>query len=130
MEVGVQNKVLNKKDSVETDTGKVKELAKQFESIFYDLVLKSMRSSVQKSGFIDGGNAEEIYRGMLDSEYSKMMSGQGTSGLAASVERQLLDSMGINKDFSNRVKSQEGQKVYGAEALQHQVKKATIDSKG
>ena len=31
-----------------------------------EIVLRSMRKTINKSKFIDGGNAEEIYRSMLD----------------------------------------------------------------
>lgn len=79
----------------EKDIAKVKQLAKDFESVFLEQMFKTMRSSVQKSGLIDGGNAEEIYTSMLDSEYAKQMSQQGQSGLADMIERQLLQSMGV-----------------------------------
>ncbi len=79
---------------------KVKKLANDFESVFLEQMLKGMRSSVQKSGLIDGGNAEEIYTAMLDGEYAKAMAGQGGSGISEMVERQLLESMGIKSEIS------------------------------
>ncbi len=88
------------KGSREKDVAKVKKLAKDFESIFLEQMFKSMRASVQKSGLIDGGNAEEIYTSMLDSEYSKQMSQQGASGLADMIERQLLQTMGVKSASS------------------------------
>ena len=112
----------------EEDIKKVKELSQQFESIFHGIMLKTMRSTVQKSGFIDGGNAEDIYAGMLDQEYSKLMSTSADTGLAANIERQLLESMGVNKDVSQKINALEGQKVYGSKGLHLDVKKATIKS--
>lgn len=110
------------------DREKIKELSQQFESMFHDILLKSMRSTVQKSGFIDGGNAEDIYRGMLDSEYSKLMSTQGNTGLAESIEAQLLETMGGNRNIADKQKLIEGQKVYSGGGLQIDAKKATIVS--
>jgi flagellar protein FlgJ len=85
------------------DVTKVRDLAKDFESIFLEQMFKSMRASVQKSGLIDGGNAEEIYTSMLDAEYAKQMSQQGSSGLADMIERQLLQSMGVKSEPSSKL---------------------------
>ena len=68
----------------------IKKLSEEFEAIFLEIVLKSMRDSVQKSDFIDGGNGEEIFRSMLDSEYSKSLASQRSTGLAESIEKHLL----------------------------------------
>lgn len=57
----------------DSDRTTIKQAAEDFESLFLNIVLKSMRDTVQKSGLIDGGNAEEIYSSMLDDEYAKMM---------------------------------------------------------
>jgi Rod binding domain-containing protein len=73
----------------------VKEVANEFEALFFNLVLKSMRDTVQKGGLIDGGNAESIYKSMLDDEYAKMMAAQRTTGLGDNVERYLLEAMGV-----------------------------------
>ena len=58
-----------------------------------EIVLRSMRKTINKSKFIDGGNAEEIYRSMLDGEYAKIMAQRGTSGLASAIEKQLLQNL-------------------------------------
>lgn len=71
----------------------IKKLSSEFEAIFLELVLKSMRESIQKSGFMDGGNGEDIFRSMLDSEYAKSLANQRTTGLAESIERHLLGLM-------------------------------------
>jgi len=91
---------LSARGSREKDVTKVKQLASDFESIFMEQIFRSMRSSVQKSGLIDGGNAEEIYTSMLDSEYAKEMSKQGNAGLAQMIERQLLQTMGVKSAAS------------------------------
>jgi Rod binding domain-containing protein len=75
----------------------IKKLADEFEGIFLEIVLKSMRESVDKSQFIDGGNGEQIFQSMLDSEYAKNLASQRTTGLAASIEQHLLGMMGETK---------------------------------
>lgn len=72
------------------DVKKIKKLSEEFEAIFMQIVLKSMRQAVQKSGLVDGGNGEEIFRSMLDQEYAKAFATQRSSGLADAIERHLL----------------------------------------
>ncbi len=72
------------------DVKKIRELSEDFEAIFMQIVLKSMRQAVQKSGLIDGGNGEEIFRSMLDQEYAKSFASQRSTGLADAIERHLL----------------------------------------
>ena len=80
------------------DLAKIKESSQEFEAIFLESMLKSMRDSVQKSGLIDGGNAEKMYESMLDSEYAKQMSSQSMTGIAENIEKQLLASAGYAPD--------------------------------
>ncbi|MES2744580.1 MAG: rod-binding protein [Bdellovibrionota bacterium] len=75
------------------DAEEVKKLSKDFESIFMEIVLKSMRESVDKSNFIDGGNGEQIFQSMLDTEYAKNLASQDMTGLSASIESHLTHLM-------------------------------------
>ena len=84
-------------DATPRDRDQIKQSAEEFESLFLNIVLKSMRDTVQKSGLLDGGNAEEIYRGMLDDEYTKMMAAQRHTGLADEIERFLLTAVANTK---------------------------------
>lgn len=61
----------------------------EFESMFVGMMLDQMRKSVQKSGLIDGGYAEEIFEDMLYDEYSKSLSANTRLGLA----EQIYDTM-------------------------------------
>ena len=83
-----KSKNLSKLEKIEKDS--IKELSQEFESIFLQIMLKSMRDSVQKSGLINEGSGERIFEDMLDGEYAKIMSSQTQSGLAEAIERQLL----------------------------------------
>ncbi len=61
----------------------------EMESLFLSHLLKEMRATVEKSGFIDGGQAEEIFTALLDVELSKKMSVAGGIGLANILFEQL-----------------------------------------
>lgn len=75
------------------DGSEIKKLSEEFEAIFLEIVLKSMRESVPKSKLIDGGNGEEIFRSMLDSEYAKSLASQRSTGLADSIQSHLMGLM-------------------------------------
>ncbi len=104
----------------------VRKLAEDFESIFMDIMFQSMRKTVPKSELAGGGNAEEIFRGMLDSEYAKMMAHQRTSGIANSIEKELLKSM---ENQAASINSVNAQKVYRTQSLQRPANKAKIDDR-
>ena len=70
-------------------SGKLYEQCREFESIFVNMMLKEMRGTVEKSGLIDGGQAEEIFSDMLYDEYAKGMSTNAGFGLADSVYLEL-----------------------------------------
>src|SRR4051812_12965951 len=86
------------------DRAQIKQSAEDFESLFLNIVLKSMRDTVQKSGLIDGGNAEDIYKGMLDDEYAKSMASQRNTGLADNIEAFLLQAVAGQKTGENAEK--------------------------
>ena len=68
---------------------KLKESCVQMESIFVKQMLNVMRKSVEKTGLIDGGQAEEIFTDMLYDKYAEEMSRSHTLGLSRTIYRQL-----------------------------------------
>ena len=98
----------------------VKKLAEDFESIFMEIVLKSMRETVDKSSLTDGGNGEAVFQSMLDSEYSKSLASQSPSGLASSIQDYLLNLMVSDSSVKSLDKST-GRTLYSKES-----KKMTI----
>jgi len=70
-------------------SGKLYEQCREFESIFVNMMLKEMRGTVEKSGLIDGGQAEEIFSDMLYDEYAKDMTRAAGFGLADAVYMEL-----------------------------------------
>ena len=61
----------------------------QFEGVFLQMVMSSMRETVPKDSMFGGGTAEETFQSMLDDEYSQQMSKTGGFGLAAQLEHQM-----------------------------------------
>jgi len=59
------------------------------EALFIHHMLSEMRKTVPKSGFIDGGRAEEIYTSLMDTELAKEMASSGGLGLSAILQEQL-----------------------------------------
>lgn len=112
------------------DREQIRKVSEDFESIFLGIVLKSMRQTVQKSGLMDGGNAEDIYRSMLDDEYAKMMAEQRHTGLADNIEEFLLRSYGDIQRPEGQVEQAIGMKTYQQQALQNSEKQARIDTSG
>jgi Rod binding domain-containing protein len=69
--------------------GRLREACSEFEALFINLLLKELRATVGKSGLIDGGRAEEVYTGMMDTEMARDLAAKGGIGLAAILYRQL-----------------------------------------
>jgi flagellar protein FlgJ len=61
----------------------------EMESLFINYLFKEMRATIDKSGFISGGRAEEIFTSLLDVELSRQISGAGGIGLSAILLEQL-----------------------------------------
>ncbi|WP_136067329.1 flagellar assembly peptidoglycan hydrolase FlgJ [Modicisalibacter radicis] len=67
----------------------VREAAKQFESVFLKMMLKSMREATPQSGLLDSQQTR-FYTEMLDQQWSQHLAGQGV-GLAEQLVQQLED---------------------------------------
>lgn len=53
-------------------------VAKEFETIYLDMMLKSMRQTAKPE---DESNAHDIFQGMLDGEYTKLMADSQSFGI-------------------------------------------------
>ena len=71
----------------------LKEVAKQFESIFVNMMLDGARSTVQKGGLFDSAALDQ-YQQMLDREMSLDISMDKGIGLAEQIVRQLKLTQG------------------------------------
>jgi peptidoglycan hydrolase FlgJ len=68
----------------------VKKVAREFESLMVNEMLKSMRATTGKDSLLSGGRGEEIYRSLLDQEYAQAIASQRTLGMAKFIEQQLI----------------------------------------
>ena len=85
----------------ETDP-KLRDVCRQMESLFIHHLFKEMRATIPKSGFINGGRAEEIYTSMLDAETAANISARGGIGLSEMLLHQLGNrSSQIKEEKSN-----------------------------
>jgi len=86
----IGNSLKSMKDlPADKDDPQLRAACADMESLFLAHLLKEMRATVEKSGFIDGGQAEEIFTSLLDVEISKKMSVAGGIGLSAILLEQL-----------------------------------------
>jgi flagellar protein FlgJ len=83
---------LNKrpKGDIQNDS-ELRDACVKMESLFIHHLLKEMRTTIHKSGFISGGRSEEIYTSMLDAETANKISARGGIGLAQMLMHQLSD---------------------------------------
>lgn len=71
----------------------IRETAKQFESLFMQEVMKSMRASTLSSGMLEN-SATQLGTEMLDTQFAGKMTGL-PGGLADAITRQLQRQMGV-----------------------------------
>ncbi|MBI3188560.1 MAG: flagellar assembly peptidoglycan hydrolase FlgJ [Gammaproteobacteria bacterium] len=72
----------------------IKQVAKQFESIFVGMMLKSMRDTLPEGGLFNS-ETERMYRDMFDKQLALNISNGKGIGLAAVIERQLSQQTGV-----------------------------------
>lgn len=71
----------------------LKSAAQQFESVFLNMMLKSMREATSQGGMFDNEQSK-LFTGMLDQQLSQSMSKKGI-GLADAMVKQLSHQMGV-----------------------------------
>jgi len=69
----------------------LKKVATQFEAMFMQMVLKSMREATMRSGMLDS-QEQDLYRGMLDQQVAQKIAASGT-GLSDLIARQLARTL-------------------------------------
>lgn len=84
---GVDSGYLPLKDSAgEKD---IKEVARDFEAVFINYLLKTMRKGVIKSDIFGNVKGEEIYRSLMDERLSEEIARAGGIGLAEMIIKEL-----------------------------------------
>ncbi|MGB3366581.1 MAG: rod-binding protein [Acidaminobacteraceae bacterium] len=84
----IRRKLESAKDS--NNDAELRDAAEQFESVFINMMLKTMRSTIpENQGYIEKSNASSTYESMLDEEMSKGMSKGGGFGLSDMIYKSL-----------------------------------------
>lgn len=77
-----------KRQAIEDEPGALRAAAKQFELLFLDMVMKSMRSTVPGESLVDNAGSR-MFTGLLDQEFVRGIGEQGGVGLAELLVKQL-----------------------------------------
>lgn len=80
---------IENKEIANNEKKRLREVSEDFEALMINQMLKEMRKTVNKSDFLKGGMAEQIFEDMLYDEYSKEFSKTKTFGLADIIYNQL-----------------------------------------
>ena len=68
----------------------LRDAANDFEAIFVQQMLKTMRETSLESNFIPKSEGEKYFRSMLDEHYSKIAAKSGSLGLGEMIYKQLI----------------------------------------
>lgn len=85
----------------ELEKKKLKEKCYEFEALLFNSMLRSMRKTIEKSGLISGGDAEEIYTSLLDQEYAIILSKNSRTNIADALYEQLTQKQ-MPKDLKSQ----------------------------
>ncbi len=89
------------------EDAKLKQACQDFEAVFVNQLLQSMRKTVAKSELFGDSREEETYQEMMDWEVARSVAKQGSAGIADMLYRQLkADQMsaerGPGADFAGQ----------------------------
>ena len=120
-----------RKEAREESPEAIKKVAKQFEALFVQMMLKSMRDAMPEDGLFNS-QQQRMYQDMFDKQLSvNISSGRGV-GLAAVIERQLNPSQNTTlprSDISDYLRNPvfSHQPVAQLSAIQHPYNEASLD---
>ncbi len=88
------------------DKAELKHACEELESLFLYHLLKEMRATIPKSGFMGDNSAQEMYTQMADSELARDLSSKGGIGLSDMLLRQLNQVVEYdgNSDIEKKIK--------------------------
>ena len=103
--IGLSNEIQRVKHSIKPGgpafygqrDAELKDTCCELESLFINYLLQEMRQTIDKSGFISGGRAEEIYTSMLDTHMAKQFAQKGGIGLSSILMQQLKQNENVKK---------------------------------
>jgi len=80
------------------EAAQLKKACVELESLFIYHLLKEMRASMPRGGFLTGGKGEEIYTSMFDARVARVLASEQGIGLSALLEEHLGRSSGSESD--------------------------------
>ena len=81
------------KAGTETASDGMREVAQSFEAVLAQILLRSMRATVGKSGLFQGGRGEQLYTELLDRSFAEAATRRGNGfGIAEMIQKQLARS--------------------------------------
>jgi peptidoglycan hydrolase FlgJ len=84
----LSHRVDSKKITAE-DSSEIDKACTDMESLFIFYLLKEMRATIPKDGFVGRGKGEEIYTSMLDSQLAKELAAERGIGLSPLLHESL-----------------------------------------
>ncbi|MFA7276532.1 MAG: rod-binding protein [Pseudobdellovibrionaceae bacterium] len=85
--------------------------AQDFEAVFIAEMLKPVFDSVEVDPLFGGGKGEEVFRGLLEQEYAKIIAKQGGIGLADDVMRDLIKAQESSQASTSTTLTTTGESV-------------------
>ena len=73
----------------------MRQACQEFESVFISYMMTSMRKTVQRSEFMNGGFQEDVYLSMMDEEIARAVARGPGIGLADALYRQISQGKNI-----------------------------------
>ena len=85
----------------QTDEATIQKTASQFEAMFLQMMMKSMRATVPDGGLLDSSGTE-TFEQMLDQQVAMAMAGRRSTGLSQMIENFIRQSQNQSDDNSPR----------------------------
>lgn len=76
------------------ESAELKNACAELESLFIFHLLKEMRATIPKEGFLTGGKGEELYTSMFDAQIAREMASERGIGLSAILMDRLTPTSG------------------------------------
>lgn len=93
------------------DKQKIKQVSQEFESLFVNELFKSMRGTVPKDDWLNGGLKQDIFEDMLYNKYAEMTSESGGVGLSDMIYKFLTQSYSENSAGNGNSAPQAGREA-------------------
>lgn len=88
------------------DTGQLREACSELESVFVNMMMKSMRSTVSEDeGIFKKSESEKMFEGMLDEKMSSKIAAAGGIGIGDMIFDQMSKYLYNDEDAEKKVSS-------------------------